>query len=66
MHPNRHEKLTNMTLDVFSGMNEKAQYGRRKLVAADRTHFREGLRVDAAKFRDSAIDLSMKSGDEFR
>jgi len=55
-----------MTLDVLSGMNEKAQYGRRKLVAAYRTHFREDLRIDAAKFRDSAIDLSMKSGDEFR
>ena len=55
-----------MTLDVFGGMNEKAQYGRRKLVAADRTHFREGLRIDAAKFRDSAIDLSMKSGNELR
>ena len=66
MDPNRHEKLTNMTLDVFSGMNEKAQYGRGKLVASDRTHLREGLRVDAAKFRDSAIDLSMKCGDEFR
>ena len=35
-----------MTLDVFGGMNEKAQYGRRKLVAAYRSHLREGLRVD--------------------
>jgi hypothetical protein len=55
-----------MTLDVFGGMNEKSQYGRRKLVAAYRPHLREGLRVDTAKVRDSAIDLSMKGGDKFR
>ena len=53
----RDEKLSDVALDVFGGMEQQAEYRRGQLAAADGTGFDERTLADGAKFGESAGDL---------
>jgi hypothetical protein len=47
LDPDRHQKLTQVTLRVLRGVNEKAQHGRRKLSAPHSSRLRQRVFIDA-------------------